>query len=66
MDTSDDALFGGGGMGDIPITPPTEAITDKDLVDPKRRRKKLAAAVQASDFTAPILGMGGVLGLDGE
>jgi hypothetical protein len=67
MDTSDDVFFNPPKF-EAP-KPPAKLmpVTDDDMVGGgKKRKRKLEASINTSEWSPPILGMGGVLGLEGK
>jgi hypothetical protein len=68
MDTSDEALFNPPKFDKPQISPVRDAITEPDVLDPQRpkKKKRLAATVLTRDFQDPILSEVGLLGFGGD
>ena len=67
MDTSDDALFGGGGGIDIPSRKAENvsrtARPVDELSEQAKKNKRLAASILTKSFAEPTLSKPGLLGL---
>lgn len=67
MTESDDSIFNPPTI-DKSVNPAREVITDPDLLDPQRKKKKSRrqASIVAADFALPLLSDTGVLGFGDE